>query len=87
VSARRRRDGRSIAVLDARGRVTRTLGSGTGLIAATASQDLPPVWIVTGTDAAGLRQAAENLTPDALERRFAVAIADSLPIALPEAGR
>ena len=79
-------DGRSIAVLDPRGHVVRTLLAGTGLIAATATGDDPPTWIVTGTDAAGVRLAAQNLTSDALHDRFAVALADDLPIALPQIG-
>jgi hypothetical protein len=86
VYARPAPDGRRISVLDPRGRVVRTLFAGTGLIAATSTEDLPPTWIVTGTDAAGLRMAARNLTPDALHDRFAVALADDLPIALPQVG-
>jgi hypothetical protein len=88
VFARPSLDGTRLTLLDARGRATRTLGPGTGLIAATATEGLPPTWIVTGTDEAGLELAARNLTSDALNRKFAVALADDLPIALPEvAGR
>jgi hypothetical protein len=79
-------DGRSIAVLDPRGRVVRTLGAGTGLIAATSVEDQPPVWMVTGTDAAGLAMAARAMTSDALHGKFAVAIRDDLPIPLPQVG-
>jgi hypothetical protein len=86
VYARLTADGRRMSVLDPRGRVVRTLFDGTGLIAATASEDLPPVWIVSGTDDAGLELAARNLTPDALNDRFAVALADDLPIAIPQVG-
>jgi hypothetical protein len=86
VYARPSADGRSLAVLDPRGRVVRTFFGGTGLIAATASEDLPPTWIVTGTDAKGLAMAARNLTPDALNDRFAVALADDLPISIPQVG-
>jgi hypothetical protein len=86
VYARPTTDGRSIAVLDPRGRVVRTFFGGTGLVAATSTEDLPPTWIVTGTDEAGLRMAARNLTPDALGDRFAVVLADDLPIAAPQVG-
>jgi hypothetical protein len=79
-------DGRRIAVLDPRGRVARTLGTGTGLIAATAVEDTPPVWVVTGTDRAGIELAARSLTDDALRGKFAVALHDDLPIALPQVG-
>jgi hypothetical protein len=77
-------DGRTIRVLDQRGRTVRTLGPGTGLIAATATEGQPPVWIVTGTDAVGLALAARSLTADALHDRFAVALRNSVPIALPQ---
>ncbi len=86
VYARPTRDGRMIAVLDPQGRQVRTLLSGTGLIAATASEDLPPTWVISGTDAAGVALAARNLTADALHNHFAVALADDLPIALPQIG-
>jgi hypothetical protein len=78
-------DGRSLAVLDPRGRATRTLGPGTGLIAATAATDnRDPVWIVTGTDERGVQAAAAALDEGALAGRFAVAIVGGRPVALPE---
>ena len=77
-------DGTEIDVLDPAGKVVRTLGPGTGLIAATAVEDEPPVWVVTGTDAAGIAMAARSLTEDALRGKFAVALEDDLPIALPQ---
>ncbi|MCW2991617.1 MAG: hypothetical protein JWM73_2211 [Solirubrobacterales bacterium] len=79
-------DGRQIAVMDPRGRVVRTLGAGTGLIAASATGSDPPVWVVTGTDAAGIAMAARALTTDALRGKFAVALQDDVPIALPQVG-
>lgn len=79
-------DGRTIDVLDPRGRVVRTLGPGTGLIAATAVEDTPPVWVVTGTDRAGIEEAARGLTGDALRGKFAVALQHDVPIALPQVG-
>ncbi len=80
-------DGSSIDVLDPRGRVAQTLGPGSGLIAATAVEGQPPVWVITGTDAAGLALAARSLTTDALRGKFAVALRDDLPIAVPQVGR
>jgi Domain of unknown function (DUF4430) len=86
VFARPAAGGRSIALLDAQGHVTRTLGPGTGLIAATAAADAAsdPVWVVTGTDAAGVRAAAAALDEGALAGHFAVAISGGRPIPLPE---
>jgi hypothetical protein len=86
VYARPSADGRTLDVLDGRGRVARTLGPGTGLIAAGAVQDQPPVWAVTGTDRAGIAMAARSLTTDALRGKFAVALRDDVPIALPAEG-
>jgi hypothetical protein len=87
VYARPARDGRSIALLDERGRRTRTLRAGAGLVAATGDAGRPPVWSVTGTDVAGVRAAAGALRPAALRGRFAVAIAGGQTIALPEEAR
>ena len=84
VYARPSEDGRSLDVLDPAGKVTRTLRAGTGLIAATAGEELRPVWVVTGTDRAGIAMAARNLTEDALRGKFAVALRDDRPIPLPE---
>jgi hypothetical protein len=70
------------------GREARTLGAGTGLIAATRSKDRQPVWFVTGTDDAGVAAAARALDEGALSDRFALAISDDLPVAVPaQAGR
>jgi hypothetical protein len=82
-------DGKSIALLDERGATTRTLGAGTGLIAATRVKDAKdeisdPVWIVTGTDAAGVDAAASALDEGALAGRFAIAVADGRPVGLPD---
>ena len=84
VYARPSADGRRIVALDARGRPVRTLGAGTGLVAATRAGDEPPVWAVTGTDDAGVAAAARSLTARALGRRFAVAVSGGRPVALPE---
>ncbi len=75
--------GSTLTVLDARGRPARTLGAGSGLIAATRANERQPVWFVTGTDDAGVASAARALDEGALSDRFALAIADDLPVAVP----
>jgi uncharacterized protein DUF4430 len=80
-------DGRSFAVLDPRGRPVRTLGPGTGLIAAVKTEDEQPVWVVTGTDAAGVSAAIDAFSEGALDGRFAIAISGGRTIPLPEVGR
>jgi hypothetical protein len=89
VFARPATDGKSIALLDQRGQTTRTLGAGTGLIAATRAKDgkeqvSDPVWIVTGTDEAGVAVAASALDEGALAGRFAVALSGGRPLGLPD---
>jgi hypothetical protein len=78
--------GRTLAVLDAAGRTVRTLTAGAGLIAATRASGGGPVWIVTGTDAAGVAAAAGAFDQSALRNRFAVALAGpGVVVALPQA--
>lgn len=72
-----------LAVLDARGGAARTLGAGSGLIAATRAKQRQPVWFVTGTDAAGVESAARALDEGVLSNRYALAIAGDLPVAVP----
>jgi len=76
-------DGRTLTLLDARGRTTRTLRAGAGLIAAARSGEDPPVWVVTGTDAAGLAGAAASFNRAALRRHYALATAAGAPVAVP----
>ena len=76
--------GERLLVLDAGGAVARTLGAGTGLIAATAASERQPVWFVTGTDDAGVDAAARALDESVLADRFALAISDDLPVAVPQ---
>jgi hypothetical protein len=87
VYARFTDDGRALQVLDARGAVARTLGPGTGLVAATRFEGGKPLWIVTGTDAAGVEAAASALEEGALDGKFALAIADGVAVPLPEVAR
>ena len=83
VFARFDASGSELVVFDARGREARTLGAGSGLIAATRANERQPVWFVTGTDDAGVASAARALDEGALSDRFALAIADDLPVAVP----
>ncbi len=87
VFARIAADGRSLVLLDARGGAVRTLGPGSGLVAATRYGGAPPVWLVTGTDDAGVASAARAFEPGALHDRFALAVAQDVGVPLPVAGR
>ena len=73
-------------MLDERGRTTRTLRAGAGLVAATVYEDGQPVWIVTGTDDAGVRDAASALDEGTLKNRFALAVADGRGVARARGG-
>ncbi len=83
VYARFSADGRQLQLLDGEGRVVRTVGPGSGLIAATRFEDQPPTWIVTGTDDAGVAAAVQAFDEGVLSKRFAVAVADDRSIPLP----
>jgi hypothetical protein len=50
------------------------LGAGAGLVAATADSSSEPVWLITGTDRAGVSAAAKALTPGRLRDHFALAV-------------
>jgi hypothetical protein len=76
--------GDRLLVLNAAGTLVKTLGAGTGLIAATREKDRQPVWFVTGTDAAGVAAAARAMDESVLGERFALAISNDLPIAVPQ---
>jgi hypothetical protein len=76
--------GRTLALLDADGHTIRTLGAGAGLVAATRYHEQAPVWIVTGTDLAGVGRAANALDEASLGDRFALAVeASGAKLALP----
>jgi hypothetical protein len=85
VFARLGPDGRRIELLDDRGRVVRGLGPGSGLVAATASGDQAPTWVVTGTDDVGVAAAAAAIDENRLADRFALAIEAGRGIDLPVA--
>jgi hypothetical protein len=65
--------GFDVELLDAQGRTVRTLGPGSGLVAATRFEEQQPTWVVAGTDAAGVDRAVALLDRTALRDRFAVA--------------
>jgi hypothetical protein len=74
VYARLAADGSSIVLLDAHGQARATLGAGAGLVAAVRPPGEDPLWVVTGTDAAGVERAARALNAATLHNHFAIAI-------------
>jgi hypothetical protein len=78
--------GNTLTLLNQSGSAERTLADGGGLIAATGAGESPPVWVVTGTDESGVRQAANALNQTDLHNHFAVAVSGSMPISLPVGG-
>jgi hypothetical protein len=56
------------------GKPGRTFGADAGLVAATRRYEAPPVWVVTGTNAAGVNGAAGLLDSADLRNHYAVAI-------------
>ena len=88
VYARFSADGGTLTLLDGAGRAVRTLGAGAGLVAATRYGEQAPVWLVTGTNAAGVDLAADALRESELRNRFALALepsgmAQPVPVAQP----
>ena len=85
VFARPTQDGRRIDMLDAHGRIVRTLGSGGGLLAATRIEAQQPTWLVTGVDAAGVSASAAALTQQELADHFSIAVEEGRTVPLPVA--
>jgi Domain of unknown function (DUF4430) len=83
VYARPSAAGDELELLDPEGETVRTLGAGSGLVAATRLSGEAPTWIVTGTDAVGLAAAAAQLDSDSLDDRFAIAVEGGRPTPLP----
>jgi hypothetical protein len=77
VYARFAPNGQRLTLLDARGRPTRTLAAGAGLVAATRYANEAPLWVVTGVDAAGVGRAAGAFGEAPLHNRFALALEPS----------
>jgi hypothetical protein len=78
--------GKAMDLLDERGRTTRTVSDGAGLIAATTFLEQAPTWVVTGTDAAGLAAAAAALEEGVLAEHFALAVVEGRGVGLPAQG-
>ncbi len=89
VYARVASDGSSITLLDPDGQAVRTLSADSGLIAATREGENAPVWVVTGTDSAGLQAAAAAFDQTSLANHFALAVSPGGNVSLPaqSAGR
>ena len=67
-------DGSKLELLGANGKVAKTFGPDTGLVAAVngnggGNSNAVPSWLITGTDAAGVAAAAKALTPSTLADR------------------
>jgi hypothetical protein len=75
--------GNSITVFNRSGDEACQLGQGSGLVAATKVGDQQPIWIVTGTDEAGLMAAARMLDEQTLVNKYAVATSSQQTIPLP----
>jgi len=75
--------GHRLTLLDPEGRAVRTLRGEAGLIAATTGPKEAPVWVITGTDVAGVQLAARSLKQTTLAGHFAVAVAPGAVIPLP----
>jgi hypothetical protein len=77
--------GFAIDVLDSQGRVVRTLGAGSGIVAATRFQEQQPTWTVAGVDEAGLDRAVRLLDARTLRNEYALAVTPDGPLPLPSA--
>ena len=84
VYARFEGHGTKLALLAPSGRVVHTVGAGAGLVAATRFMGQPPVWFVTGTDAAGVEAAVSAFDAATLDQHFAVAVVGGAAIPLPD---
>ncbi|HEU5064075.1 MAG TPA: DUF4430 domain-containing protein [Solirubrobacterales bacterium] len=76
-------DGYEVVALDEGGERARRLGLDAGLVAATSRYGGPPVWVVTGGEAAAARAAAEALDVERLRDHYAVAIEGEKATPLP----
>jgi Domain of unknown function (DUF4430) len=65
------------------GNVARTFGADAGLVAATRRYDAPPVWVISGTSAAGVESAAGLLGAAHLRDHYAVAVEGGKETPLP----
>jgi hypothetical protein len=76
--------GSVLELLNGAGQVVETLRGSVGLIAATQEQELTaPVWLITGTDEAGVALAARAFNAKDLRDHYAVVVTPSGVIPLP----
>jgi hypothetical protein len=75
-----------LSLLDGNGKVARDTPPGSGLVAAMSQEGGGVVWLVTGTDDAGVERAAKALDPEVLRNAFAVAATPAGPVKLPVGG-
>lgn len=78
--------GYRLLTLDERARTVFADGSGAGLVAGLRRGDDPPVWLVTGTDAAGVREAATTLDAWKLANVYALYASAEVDLPLPTEG-
>jgi hypothetical protein len=84
VYARFSASGATLTLLNGRGANMRTLTAGAGLVAATRYAEEAPLWVVTGTDEAGVEAAARAFDEVHLRDRFAMALEPGgAPLAVP----
>ena len=76
----------ALTLLDGNGNPAKQAPPGTGLVAATVQEGGGVVWVVTGTDAAGVERAAKALNPEVLRNAFAVAATPTGVVKLPVGG-
>ncbi len=74
VYARFASNGQTLTLLDGAGNTTARLTGGAGLIAATKDVESAIVWVVTGTNEAGVQRAAGAFDTSALQNHFALAV-------------
>ena len=75
-----------ISLLNPQGQMVSSAGSDGGLVAATQSSGTGPVWLITGTDATGLLDAARALTPATLHDHFALVVSGGRDVPVPVQG-
>jgi len=75
--------GFELSGLDQEGEEARRFGPDAGLVAATRRYAAPPVWVVTGTSAAGVRAASRLLGEEGLRDHYAVAVEGGEETSLP----
>ncbi len=85
VYARFAASGQTLTLLDGKGVATATLTAGAGLIAATKDVESAIVWVVSGTDEAGVQRAAQAFDTSSLQNHFALAVtAAGVPLPVPQ---